>query len=54
MTEQGVRFGDTKIFAVPESMDDLRGPAEGPVTLSAWGLLGPGRFHVRCGHAPGR
>lgn len=42
MTEQGVRFGDTKIFAVPESMDDLRGPAEGPVTLSAWVYWAPG------------
>lgn len=53
MTEQRVRFGDTKVFAVPESLDELRGPAVGPVTLSAWVYWAPGGSTFDVGTALG-
>ena len=41
-SDQRLRFGASKIFAVPESLDALRGPANGPVTLSEWVYWAPG------------
>lgn len=33
MTEQRVRFRDIKPYEIVDSLDELAGPAEGPVTL---------------------
>lgn len=42
VTDQQVRFGDSKVFAVPDSLEALHGPAGGPVTLSEWVYWAPG------------
>ncbi len=42
VSDQRRRFGDAKVFAVPDSLDALRGPANGPVTLSEWVYWAPG------------
>ena len=42
MTQQRVRFGDIKPYAVPESLAQLRGPASGCVTLPMWVCWAPG------------
>lgn len=42
VSDQRVRFGDSKVFAVPESLEALHGPADGAVTLSEWVYWAPG------------
>ena len=42
MTQQRVRFGEIKPYAVPESLTQLRGPSSGRVTLPMWVCWAPG------------
>ncbi|RAX19070.1 transcriptional regulator [Actinomyces sp. Z5] len=41
-----VLFGDVKPYAVPDSLDDLRGPASGSIDLPHALLWAPGGGHV--------
>lgn len=42
MTQQRVHFGDIKPYAVPASLEALRGPSSGIVTLPMWVYWAPG------------
>lgn len=44
---QRVFFGDVKPYAVPDSLEELRGPYEGAVNLPMWVYWAPGSRSFR-------